>query len=1299
MRLVKQIAFLLILIPIYSFSQQEYGNEWIEDYSQNYFKVPIYKEGVYRIDFDVLNDDPNINVSVLDPRNFQIFHNGSEQYIYVKGETDGSFDSVDYIEFYGNKNDGTLDSLLYDNSSSQPHTKYSLFTDTAYYFLTWNTSTSNKRMEILSDNDFSGYTSADAEPYFIHPIFEYFTDAYHKGKPLETNQGSVGNISYYSEGQGWTSTVFSNGSSISKSLNNNQIYASGPSAEIEIGVVGESNDQIKNPDHYLTLQFATPTLTKIEEFEGYSLQRFTYMVNSSNISDNLGFTLTSSNKYSSDRVHLSYISMKYPRTFDLSNSSSFNLIIPESSLGDPAYLEITNFSTNNTSTYIYDLTNHKRIQAFLESSKYKALVPNSGGDKECYLTFVNQIVKLSSLTKVDFTDYENRNAGYLILTHKKLESSVDNYKTYRESVAGGSFDVFVVTSDELYDQFSYGVKTHPLSVNNFIAFADTNWDSLKYVFIIGNGYQDEFFRFDDSYFNDIMVPTYGNPPSDNLLATDIFNKKTVPRVPIGRLAAKTTADVDNYLEKVQTFELVQNDPQEWMKNIIHLAGGWDSQEQKLLRGHLDDYEKIVSDTLWGAGVISFYKSSTDPIEELSTDRFYTSVDSGVALINFFGHSTGELGFDINIDDPEKYNNYGKYFFLIANGCFSGNIHLIQDATSEDFVLAKDKGAVGYIASSSLGIRERLNGFTNELVKNIAYKNYGSTVGKLLLETYKYLYNNNPNNDFVGSTIQQITYHGDPVLKFPTPEKPDYKISSQNVFFTPNNLTSDIGNFEINMIVYNIGMAITDSFYVDVIWTYPDGTSVPFRPEFAAPLYKDTLSIQLPMNQIKATGLNSFSITLDVGNEIEELDDYINNQTTVTVFISSDDILPIYPYKFSIVDTNEITLMASTADPFQSTRRYEIEIDTTNQFKDENITFSSKYVKNSGGVIKWNLGLPITKDSTVYFWRIRFDTLYEDGKRWFESTFMYIKDGPMGWNQSNFSQLTMDNEYSFIEIDTIGNSYSFEPTTDEILCTTGGSSTKWYDIQYFLNNTRQSFVNYCENGEKNILVVAVIDRYSLKPWPNPPQKEYGSIACLIGKEERWFVYRSADPAQRDSAANLINNIVPDSTWVLVFGWRNNYAASWDTTTPNLVNAIESLGTTGFDLITANDDYPFIILGKKGAKPGIAKEVYPDTTDLVGNPPASQALEMNTTFYNDWTHGYIQTEVIGPAKSWGSLTWGYQLIENSDSIYLDIYGVEQDGTQSVLFSKIDSLKKNLSSINASQFPYLKLQVYLQDRTIRT
>ena len=70
------------------------------------------------------------------PKQFQIFHNGVEQSILVAGESDGVFDPVDYIEFYGEKNDGWLDAQLYEDPVNHIDPYYSLFCDTAAYFLT-----------------------------------------------------------------------------------------------------------------------------------------------------------------------------------------------------------------------------------------------------------------------------------------------------------------------------------------------------------------------------------------------------------------------------------------------------------------------------------------------------------------------------------------------------------------------------------------------------------------------------------------------------------------------------------------------------------------------------------------------------------------------------------------------------------------------------------------------------------------------------------------------------------------------------------------------------------------------------------------------------------------------------------------------------------------------------------------------------------------------------------------------------------------------------------------------------------
>ena len=99
----KLILFFTFLSTLSSFAQP-YGNEWI-DYSQNYYKIPISETGVYRISFQTLLA-AGVPVTSVIPSNYQLFVKGEEVPIYIEGGTDGFFDVSDYIEFYGEKNDG-----------------------------------------------------------------------------------------------------------------------------------------------------------------------------------------------------------------------------------------------------------------------------------------------------------------------------------------------------------------------------------------------------------------------------------------------------------------------------------------------------------------------------------------------------------------------------------------------------------------------------------------------------------------------------------------------------------------------------------------------------------------------------------------------------------------------------------------------------------------------------------------------------------------------------------------------------------------------------------------------------------------------------------------------------------------------------------------------------------------------------------------------------------------------------------------------------------------------------------------
>src|SRR5580765_2212713 len=93
------IILVLALAPLSVLAQ--YSNSWVS-FSQSYFKIPVARDGVYRLRYSDLQA-AGFPLS-SDPRFIQLFHRGKEQAIYVKGQADAVFDASDYIEFYGQKN-------------------------------------------------------------------------------------------------------------------------------------------------------------------------------------------------------------------------------------------------------------------------------------------------------------------------------------------------------------------------------------------------------------------------------------------------------------------------------------------------------------------------------------------------------------------------------------------------------------------------------------------------------------------------------------------------------------------------------------------------------------------------------------------------------------------------------------------------------------------------------------------------------------------------------------------------------------------------------------------------------------------------------------------------------------------------------------------------------------------------------------------------------------------------------------------------------------------------------------------
>src|SRR4051812_28349683 len=106
-----------MLWSVRSLAQQ--ANAWI-NFSQEYYKIPVTKNGIYRLTYADLQA-AGVPLAAVDPRRINLLHRGVEQSIFVQGQNDATFDPTDYIEFFGERNDGTLDTDLYSAPELQPH--------------------------------------------------------------------------------------------------------------------------------------------------------------------------------------------------------------------------------------------------------------------------------------------------------------------------------------------------------------------------------------------------------------------------------------------------------------------------------------------------------------------------------------------------------------------------------------------------------------------------------------------------------------------------------------------------------------------------------------------------------------------------------------------------------------------------------------------------------------------------------------------------------------------------------------------------------------------------------------------------------------------------------------------------------------------------------------------------------------------------------------------------------------------------------------------------------------------------
>jgi hypothetical protein len=1309
--MVKNILSILIigLLGLSSAFAQNIGNEWI-NYSQKYYKFKVVENGVYRIPYTALVNAGVPLTSISNPKNFQVFGRGEEVHIYVHNESTGVFSPGDYIEFYAQKNTGWYDSVLYKSPDHQSNKEYSLFTDTAVYFFTWNNQLNNNRLTLETDVNYSAYNASNW--FWAHNTYSP-NYSYLEGVPVKHWSSWIVDPEYV-EGEGWYDYPLYLGGSRTRNVSTKNVYSSGPQAKVSFDVFGASDFSALAIDHHLRVEFAGLTIDSL--YGGYKLLHFNYQIpNSSLGSSNTSFKFSSINDLGSgaDRFAVSFINVEYPHTPNLESKTSFRLFVPDASGQSKTYLNLSSFSGGSYQVF-YDLTNNKRVQV-TSGSSYQVLIPNSGEVKECFISGSAAIHTVSSVEAVGnygfFTNYitQNPNVDYVIISHNRLmgnasQSTATDYAAYRNTTGNS---VLLVDVENLYDQYSYGIRKNPLAIRNFVrALGDQyGYNRFKGLFLIGKSYRAQAYRKDVALFDETLVPTMGNPPSDILLTAGLVDNFYTPAIPTGRLAARNIDHVDLYLNKMMIYEdSIQNPANIWKKRIMHFSGGSTKLEQDRIANYLRKYKKIAQDTFFGAKVITIEKTTTDPIQINLSDLIKSYINNGVSLMTFFGHAAG-IGFDISIDNPSEYENYGKYPFLIANSCYAGDIFQVTNSgavnSSEEFVLIRDKGMIGYLASVTPASEPPLDAYSTAFYNNFSHKYYGKSVGYIIQKIIESIQTSSIMRKEI---CLEMTLHGDPALAINSARKPDYYINQQSVFYNPSDVTTAVDSFDFNLVISNKGRAVGDSMIVSVRRKFPvdSAKAVNYKYRIVGTKYKDTLTIRMPILRSVGVGFNTFFVDVDQNSEIMEMDE-TNNNLTIVLNIKSADLTPVYPTEFAIVPTSQLTLKASTYYPFTNSKTYVFEIDTTDKFNSPSKEVGKVTV--SGGVIEWKPNQVFT-NNRVYYWRVSIDSNATTDFNWRASSFQYVQ-GKTGWSQAHFYQYKNDN-YQFVKY--MDQSKKFEFVNDKQIITVQNGKVPhiaWTEIWLKFNN---SIITYytCMHPSTPGLKFLVFNPVSAEPWlsyKDPNKVNYGTwdnVHCRSYPIPA-IEFPTATTTYEPWGAPHVT--VPDTVWwkrtedFLAKIPQGHYVivmsdadAKVETYPEDLYKAFDTLG---FNIRSYQNDRPFVLYSKKG---------FGAINMAMGTQP-TDVVFMKDSMITNWNAGFIKSPIIGPSLKWNSLHWKQHSIDNypSDSIYLQLVGIKSDGTVDTIINGIppdsmDVLYLN-SRMDAKIYPYCQMIVNMKDDSLRT
>jgi len=282
-------------------------------------------------------------------------------------------------------------------------------------------------------------------------------------------------------------------------------------------------------------------------------------------------------------------------------------------------------------------------------------------------------------------------ADLVIIAYKDFMAQAETWANYRR---GQGFSVEVIDVEDIFDEYNYG-SPGSRSMRSFLRYAKDNWQTPpRYVLLVGDGSYDP--RNYEGLGNFNYVPAfivntvYSETASDDAIVD--FNGDGLAEMAIGRIPARTTAQITNALNKTMMFE--QPAMQSLSRGALFACDSSNSYNFCGMSGRLRDQlpagtpNRIVSRAEVDA--------RTTLINEMNLGKY---------VINYSGHGTlgvwASDNFFGNQSVPLLTNQNSPSLYVMLT-CLNGFFHEItRSSLAENLLNSTAGGGAAAWASSGL----------------------------------------------------------------------------------------------------------------------------------------------------------------------------------------------------------------------------------------------------------------------------------------------------------------------------------------------------------------------------------------------------------------------------------------------------------------------------------------------------------------------------------------------------------------------------------------------------------------------